>query len=219
MKSIVTKLKQYLEHKEIAISYAEKEIGVSNGTLSKPFKNNTTIKTDTLEKFLNKYSDINPEWLLTGKGEMLKDNYQNTASNTADSSTVPIPLISAGGITHKGSNTVKVVQKNIINGYSIPEFTQRGVEYIIRMSGLSMYPKYNNGDLLGCKSIEDKSFFQWGKIYALDTDQGLMIKRLYPSDKEDHLECHSDNKDYPPFTIHKSSIITMAIVVGVIQLE
>lgn len=72
MNSIVFKIKQYLDHKGIATSAAEKEIGVSNGTLSKPFKANTTIKTNTLKKFLRKYNDINTEWLLTGKGEMLK---------------------------------------------------------------------------------------------------------------------------------------------------
>ena len=43
------------------------EIGVSNGTLSKPFNAKTTIKTNTLEKFLITYKDINPGWLLTGE--------------------------------------------------------------------------------------------------------------------------------------------------------
>src|SRR5690606_21151643 len=98
-------------------------------------------------------------------------------------------------------------------------FTQKGVEYIIRVSGSSMYPKYSSGDLLGCKTVKDTSFFQWGKIYVLDTDQGSMVKRLFPADKEECLECRSDNKDYPPFTIYKSSIYNIAIVVGVLRLE
>jgi hypothetical protein len=74
MKTIVNRLKHYLDFKNIAISAAETEIGISNASLSKPFKNGTTIKTDTLEKFLITYNDINSEWLLTGKEPMLKSD-------------------------------------------------------------------------------------------------------------------------------------------------
>ena len=52
MESIVHRLKKFLEMKGIAVSSAEKMLEVSNGSLSKPFNANLTIKTDTLEKFL-----------------------------------------------------------------------------------------------------------------------------------------------------------------------
>jgi hypothetical protein len=64
-------MKEYLDAKEISISRAEKEVGLSNASLSKPFNSNASIKTDTLEKFLKTYRDINNEWLLTGRGNML----------------------------------------------------------------------------------------------------------------------------------------------------
>lgn len=74
MKTIVNRLKEYLDYKSISVSVAEKEINISNASLSKPFKNNTSIKTDTLEKFLITYPEISPEWLLTGKGSMLNED-------------------------------------------------------------------------------------------------------------------------------------------------
>lgn len=70
MNSIVTRIKEYLNAKGIKPSQAESAIGVSNGTLSKPFNNQTSIKTDTLEKFLKFYSDLNPVWLVTGNEAM-----------------------------------------------------------------------------------------------------------------------------------------------------
>lgn len=73
MKTIVERLKEYLDYKGVSPSFAEMEIGVSNGTLSKPFNAKTTIKTNTLEKFLITYKDINPGWLLTGEGSMVKN--------------------------------------------------------------------------------------------------------------------------------------------------
>lgn len=76
MGTIVERLKMYIDFKGLSVSIAEKEIGVSNATLSKPFKAKTTIKTDTLEKFLSTYSDINPDWLLNGVGLMTKKEDQ-----------------------------------------------------------------------------------------------------------------------------------------------
>ena len=104
--------------------------------------------------------------------------------------------------------------------YVIPEFEQRGAEFIIRVSGSSMYPKYSNGDLLGCKKIKDILFFQWGKIYVLDTSQGTLVKRVYEHENDDFVMLVSDNKTvYPPFPMPKSDIRSLSIVVGVIRLE
>ena len=72
METIVQRLKKYLHFIGVSVSIAEKNINISNGSLSKPFNAGTTIKTDTLEKFLKIYPEINPEWLLTGQGSMLK---------------------------------------------------------------------------------------------------------------------------------------------------
>ncbi len=131
-----------------------------------------------------------------------------------------IPLIPIDAMAGYGNGEIPVCKNDLIDSYVVPEFEEKGVKYIIRVSGSSMYPKYGNGDLLGCKPIKDLSFFQWGKPYVLDTDQGAMVKRLYPvPDNDEVLECRSDNERYPPFPIRKESIYRIAIVVGVIRLE
>src|SRR5690606_5265923 len=68
---IIDNISKYLEYKGLSVSFVEKEIGFSNGTLSKPIKENKTIKTNTLEKFLSHFGDLNPMWLITGEGDML----------------------------------------------------------------------------------------------------------------------------------------------------
>ncbi len=72
MSEIVARIKKYLDELGVKPSVAEVNIGVANGTLSKPFKKNTSIKTDTLEKFLIFYKKINPIWLLAGEGDIEK---------------------------------------------------------------------------------------------------------------------------------------------------
>lgn len=104
--------------------------------------------------------------------------------------------------------------------YVIPEFTNLNVEYMIRVSGSSMYPKYSNGDILACRRIHDVLFFQWGKIYVIDSSQGALVKRVFQDEDPDCILLVSDNKEhYPPFSIPKSDIRSLSIVVGVIRLE
>ena len=104
--------------------------------------------------------------------------------------------------------------------YVIPEFTNLNVEYMIRVSGSSMYPKYSNGDILACRRIHDVLFFQWGKIYVIDSSQGPLVKRVFQDEDPERILLVSDNKEhYPPFSIPKSDIRSLSIVVGVIRLE
>ncbi len=68
---IIQRLKEYIDAKGISISAFEKSIGMSNASFGKALKNNGAIGSDKLENILSVYSDINPEWLLTGHGPML----------------------------------------------------------------------------------------------------------------------------------------------------
>jgi len=68
---ILDRIKAYIDYKNITISAFEKSLGMSNASFSKSLKSGKGIGTDKLENILNIYSDISPEWLLTGEGPML----------------------------------------------------------------------------------------------------------------------------------------------------
>lgn len=66
------RIKEYLDYKGIPVYQAEKSCGVSNSSISKALKPGaTTMKSDTLEKFLSTYTDLSAEWVLRGTGKML----------------------------------------------------------------------------------------------------------------------------------------------------
>lgn len=91
---------------------------------------------------------------------------------------------------------------------------------MIRVSGSSMYPKYSNGDILACRRVHDILFFQWGKVYVIDSSQGALVKRVFKDESQDNILLVSDNMEkYPPFSFPKSDIRSLSIVLGVIRLE
>ena len=213
--TVKERLKIFIKSKNIGQAAFEKAVGLSNGYVNNIRR---SIQPDKLQNIARCYPDLNTGWLMTGEGDMLKIGNKRLTHNPKG-----IPLIPVEAMAGYGSGDVSVTSYEIEENYILtPEFEGKGIKYLIRVSGSSMIPKYNNGDLLACRPITDISFMQWGKVYVLDTDQGPLVKRLYPCNPhdDDSLECRSDNYEkYPPFKIPKISIRKIAIVVGVLRLE
>lgn len=213
MQTTKDRLLEFLKQIEISQAKFAERVGVSRNYVNSMVDN---ITQNTVEKIQAAYPDLNIDWLTKGQGEMLRTPTADTAADKQKT----LPLIPFEAIAGYLSIDNVGVRFEDCEQYVIPEFEQRGAEFIIRVSGSSMYPKYSNGDLLGCKKIENILFFQWGKIYVLDTSQGTLVKRVYEHENDDFVKLVSDNKDvYPPFVIPKSDIRSLSIVVGVVRLE
>lgn len=220
MNTIVERLQEFLVVKNINVSTAESELKLANGTLSKPFNAKTNIKTNTLEKFLSKYTDISPDWLLTGTGSMLKSAEKPTKSEVivaTASESEGIPLIPLDAMAGYAQGSAQILELDC-ERFIVPTF--RGADYLITVKGSSMTPKYNSGDIVACKNLPlSDIFFQWNKVYVLDTIQGPLIKRVEPGTDEAHIQLISVNENYKPFQLRVADINAIAIVIGVIRLE
>lgn len=102
--------------------------------------------------------------------------------------------------------------------YQIAEFST--ADFLVRIKGDSMTPKYNAGDIIACKKVTDLLFFQWGRVYVVDTkSQGMMVKRVRQSTTEEKIRLVSENPDYDPFDIPRSDINAVSLVMGAITVE
>jgi hypothetical protein len=69
---IIERLQNYIDYKRISYNSFDKSIGASNGYIGKQIKNGASIGGDVIEKISCIYSDLSIEWLITGKGNMIK---------------------------------------------------------------------------------------------------------------------------------------------------
>lgn len=218
MSTSLQRIKTYIDSIGVSVSAFERSVGMSNGSFSSQLKSSRSIGVDKLENILSEYSDLNPTWVITGEGSMLKSKAIDDLGNILNEPEEPyrrkIPLIGVDAMAGFGGEDTAVVSSE---NYLIPEF--KGVDFMIRVKGSSMYPKYSSGDIVACRYIRELAFIQWGKVYVLDSSQGALIKQLYESDNDQHVECRSVNQDYPPFKIPRSEIRAIALVIGVIRLE
>ncbi|MDR2287097.1 MAG: peptidase S24, partial [Prevotellaceae bacterium] len=128
-----------------------------------------------------------------------------------------IPLIPINAMAGFLTGEVQILEYEC-ERYIVPLF--REAEFLIQVKGSSMMPKYNSGDLVACKKLSlNDLFFQWNKVYVIDTDQGALVKRVKKGADDDHILVVSDNKQYDTFPLHREKIYAVALVVGVIRLE
>jgi phage repressor protein C with HTH and peptisase S24 domain len=200
------------------------EAGISNGLIGKGRKRGA-ISQENISKILQKYTDLNANWLLTGEGEMLKSEKNQVSVVAVKSNEIilqqkSIPLVMQNAIAGFGNADFSISEADVKEYYIIPKFKYCKVDFMIEISGSSMYPKYNSGDIVACTIIRDSTFIQWNKCHIIATrEQGILCKRLRQASKENHLLAVSDNNDYPPFEISTDEITGVALVVGVIRLK
>jgi hypothetical protein len=202
---------EFIESLNMPVSRFEKRCGLSNGYL-KSVKG--AFSVNKVEDILNAFPELSRDWLINGTGLMLKEKEELYSSAKG----LALPLIPIPAICGYNEDNWSVLAKDCPL-YSVPDTPS--ADFLIRTSGDSMQPKYNEGDLLACRMINEVLFFQWGKTYVLDTSQGVMVKNIY-EDKENpkNVLLVSENAEkYPPFTIPRSDIRKLALVVGSLRIR
>lgn len=220
-------------------------LGVTPQTISSWLKRNTF----DIELIFAKCEYLNPAWLLSnGKGAMLKESSSSqgdlaqvrsvcSSPETSIDSTLskpeaipfaeaarnglhPIPLVTRKVAAGFGNGDFSIEEADVKEYYVIPKFKYCHVDFMIEVSGLSMYPHFNPGDVIACSILRSTQFLQWNKCHVIATrEQGILVKRLMPGEDKKHLRAVSDNKEYPPFDIPVDEITGIAVVVGHVGLE
>ena len=167
-----------------------------------------------MDKISQNFTDINIDWLVTGRGSMLRSDLPVAHPATEPGTGIPLIPINAMAGAFTDSQVVLELE---CERYVVPVFKE--AEFLITVKGSSMIPKYNSGDIVACKRMPLDTFFQWNKVYVLDTEQGPLIKRVKKGTTDETLTIFSDNPKYEPFELPRTKIYHIALVVGVIRLE
>lgn len=197
------RLLEFLRYKGMGQQKFENSIGMSNGWVNKV---GNSIREISLRKIKEVYPELNIAWLISGAGNMLTGDSEGTLETPVDNETseeitatlVPLlPIAAQGGslndfvVSVKESDCEKVVSPI------------RGADFAMPISGDSMAPEYPNGSQIFIKRINEKAFIEWGKVYVLDTCNGVVVKVLVPSQNDGYVRCVSINTDpiFAPFEV------------------
>jgi hypothetical protein len=69
---LIERLVYFLEQKDISAYAFEKTLGLSNGYLGKQLRAKGAVGSDILERISEHYPEISLDWLITGRGRMIR---------------------------------------------------------------------------------------------------------------------------------------------------
>lgn len=209
--NINKRLFQYIESAGMTARDFERKCGLSNGSATKIAGNS---RKSTFDRIKASCPELNIDWLLTGKGEMINDSIPALPAE---------PLPTTGSIrywedvaaTGGSLEFLENPNEHQIRWMDVPNFSD--CTDAVNIYGDSMYPIFKNGEIIILKLWEE-SFIDYGNVYLVVTKNGnRMVKYLRKADDESKVLCMSENKDFDPFTIDKSDILRLFIVKGAVR--
>ncbi len=186
-------------------------------TLGKPANSLYDIQKGKIKGISEKLADLlllkfpyyNKTWLMTGEGDMLK------ASSSVDSQ----PSVKNERVTDDEAYKVPLVPISALGG-SLNDFNLavkrddcetvispiKDIDMAIKISGDSMEPEYPSDSQVFIKKVNERAFLEWGRVYVLNTCNGIVIKRLMPTNDPNTVLCESINPKYPPFEVNLENV-------------
>ena len=209
---IIDRLDLFMEKMHLNDNRISVQAGLSNGVIGKSRMEGRDLSQRAIEKILLVYTNLNPEWLLTGEGEMLVSQRKK------------IPLFNSastiGGYTDTIANMDAAVPSEWIDaGDWFPDATSA-----IYHQGDSM-KEYPSGCILVVRRVNDPRLIINGAIYVIETDEYRITKQI--TDDGDYITAYSTNKElqedgrpvHAPFRIPKEAIRHLDLVLGCVVMS
>lgn len=224
------RIKAFCKSQNITVISFEESIGVSNGYVNAISK---SVGIDKINAIVEKFSNLNIEWLLTGKGAMLKNDtaipseatvqpiYQpRSPEKKVDNQIINLYDFEAtAGLRELLDNR----HANIIDTIKIPNMPK--CDGAIHIVGDSMYPLLKSGDIVFYKEVPvDVQHVFYGEMYLLsyniDGDDYVVVKYIKKSTKgEPFVTLASQNPNHSDKDIDFRHVNAIALIKASIRIN
>lgn len=212
----------FAKEQGIRVTTLESELEVSKSY----FRNTKNVSVDVLIKFMEKHPEVSLEWLLYGKGEMIKS--EDPIPNGRNRITVM-----DGKVSEKiyPMSTFELYDLDVSAGFSrlfsddggsslgtisIPNMPK--CDGAVKVVGDSMAPLLKSGDIIAFRKLSSLESVLYGEMYIIqiehESDLSVVVKYVKKSEKgDDYLNLVSHNSDYDPIDVKKDCITAIARVI------
>lgn len=226
MKKMNTKerLKKFVEYMGLGRNRFEEMVGISAGYLS---TKSPSVGSEIIEKIATVFHDLNIEWLVTGKGKMLKSPYwreTGTAEKPGSKKLVYAPLVGRHAYAEYVNRMDDRLYIDTLPTLPVvDEYESRGAHICFEMRDDSMNDgsdnSYNSGDILVCRETDragrhKKLFFNKPKSFVtVHADGGITVRQIISHSVENNtVTLHPLNPLYEDSLIHLQDVKKMFII-------
>ncbi|MGP1501872.1 MAG: S24 family peptidase [Bergeyella cardium] len=206
------RLKEFFDYKQLSQEEFSEIMKYSQSNLNAILRNKRALGDKIIKKYLVNFPELNINWILTGYGEMLKEEQQAGSLTTNEETGVHIPYYD---IDFAGGWSSEEMFSHALPSFYInsPDFSR--AEFACNIVGHSMSKRIKSGAIVGLRKIEDwQTYFPTNEIYGVIMKNDLrtikIVKRC--REKEGFLELIPDpldeynNPTYETETVHMDFI-------------
>lgn len=217
--TIKERLNLFIESKNLTPFSFEKQCGLSQGFVKNIRVN---ISPKMLEKITSTFNDLNPAWLMTGEGEMLRvDATSSGTEGKTKEGIVMVPVLNLdarGGLSgNEVTDTAEFVSGQIPFG---ADLARKG-DFAMMITGDSMYPRYPSGSYILLREIPMwREYLELSVPYLLELqDERRVAKIVCKGADREHYVLKSVNPDFEDTEISVSFIRRVFQVVAMLKKE
>ncbi|GAA4368744.1 hypothetical protein GCM10023185_41750 [Hymenobacter saemangeumensis] len=198
---------------------------------------------DTLVEVLQTYPEVNPGWLLLGKGEMLTPAKAAEQPKSAKKTTEERAHVHSGGmhspavvtLNMAGDEGIMLVPTPAQAGYqlsrerpqvlkemdlellTLPQFSGK-LHRAFEVEGSSMEPTLWTSDVVIARCVADWRMVKPRHVYVVVTDDSMIVKRIPRpiQNSDEEVELLSDNSYFSPHVIPRETIWEIWEVRGIL---
>lgn len=227
--NVKERLKDFANSLNLTISAFEKEIKASNGYINNISKSISLEKISTLKQ---KFPQLNIEWLLTGEGEMIKNEPKNEVIPITAGIVKYIPLVSQyakAGYLAGFADTHYMETLPTIPVILTQEQEPKGEYVCFEVSGDSMISEENpeeslfDGDILVCRNVHkdywsSKLHINKWDFVIVDQEEGVIVKRIIDHNPDNgEIIIHSLNPMFDDKKLNLSRVDKLFNVVKIMR--
>ena len=223
MNEIALRIKELIKEMGISQNEFASRIGTDCSNFSKQINGKLSITSVLTNKIIVELG-ISKEWLIEGKG----DKYKVTTPSNSKTITLPANIINTTPSTGAKVYDIDVTagpsgrslmfsSEQIIGSINVPFINPEN--YIVKVSGDSMSPVINNGDMLAIREVKNLNLIFWGQIYVVLLDDYRMVKYVRKHENPELVILKSANKDYDDIEIPREEIRALFVVENIIRFD
>lgn len=182
-------------------------------SLNDILKGKRDVTIELLRKASERY-DINPDYVLLGKGEMLSTDADKMVLVTDADNNERIVYVPVAAQAGYGNNLSEQTFFKELPTFSLPDYKyQQGTHRCFDVTGDSMEPTLFSGDKVVCSFIDPLDWNHAIKdhfVYIIITRGDVVVKRVVNKLRESQcLELFSDNDYYDPYILEGGDIVEL----------
>ncbi|WP_231501287.1 S24 family peptidase [Hymenobacter swuensis] len=182
----------------------------------------------TLNDILERWPDVAADWLVLGKGPMLRGGttaaapqpqaapvVMDTMNERGEQNTLFVPIPAQAGYTMHHHEAAYYKQ---LDAYRLPGF-EHGEFQAFEVSGDSMAPTINHRDVVVCSRMAELRLLEPGEVYIVATAASVMLKRIRTRVRATDTEVtlFSDNANRPPYEMETRDVRELWRVQGYVS--